>query len=490
MNSEIIRVKNPSGESVRLRWYKAVLIKGDHVKRQRIIGEIKNIITDKKLSEHILFMYMENTRNSSSDCYIFILIKSKEHGKFPQEVKDLLVKQLCNKVYHFDVNLGENQDLRYYDQILAFLEKKRKFPIENLKIYNFGITIPYLPVVSHDDLNPFNLRSEGSTAIANSVPPENYDHLLYLISSLGSGSWESFRSACNMLQIPDPKRLLRRFKLLGHIETSADGSRWSGTAIALLSVNDSEPNSHEFILCGQRSLELLDILESSVYIDHIEYLEQPQRDAPLCIRIHLASNSESINQLVEVLRDRNIPIQNEGDASLKLAKALPTWKEWMQSLPHISAPKLGYDYEYYDVDKKGFIQASFANITGMYQLKHQKLLQFPPRVCFFDKTNDRWLQGDWYGLRFLALQHYNQNNQTLNAHYDRETASLYIPWSQRWSEIYERALVLASGCLPNEVKTNFGRTLQYHGIQAEVAELLTSKLNINLHQGKPECMTY
>jgi len=490
MRSEIICVTNPSGERVRLRWYKALLIRGDYARRQRVIREIQNLITVRNLSEYILFMDIERSRASNQDCYIFLLIKSEELYKLSHEVENLLMRKLRENHYRFDIIFPKNLNFRYYDEILSFLSQKHRHPIDRSRIHNFRVTIPYQSVVPPNDPDPFNLWSETSITTVSSIPSETYDHLLYWLSSLGCGSWESFRSACNALKIPEPKRVLRRLKLLGHIETSTDGSRWSGTAIALLSVNDSEPNSHEFILCGQRSLELLDILESSVYIDHIEYLEQPQRDAPLCIRIHLASNSESINQLVEVLRDRNIPIQNEGDASLKLAKALPTWKEWMQSLPHISAPKLGYDYEYYDVDKKGFIQASFANITGMYQLKHQKLLQFPPRVCFFDKTNDRWLQGDWYGLRFLALQHYNQNNQTLNAHYDRETASLYIPWSQRWSEIYERALVLASGCLPNEVKTNFGRTLQYHGIQAEVAELLTSKLNINLHQGKPECMTY
>jgi hypothetical protein len=96
-----------------------------------------------------------------------------------------------------------------------------------------------------------------------------------------------------------------------------------------------------------------------------------------------------------------------------------------------------------------------------------------------DKANNFWFQGDWYGLRFLALQY---SGQKLMAKYDRDTHNLYIPWSQRWSEIYERALVLSSGCLPSEVKTNlFGRTLQYQNLQAEVAELLASKLNINLN---------
>jgi len=139
MNSEIIFVKNPSGENVRLRWNKALLIKGVHVKRQRIINEIQNLITDRKLSEHIPFMYKEQTRSSSSDSYIFMLIKSEEHCKFPQEVKDSLIKELCRNQYHFDVSFSENQDLRYYDQLLNFLEEKRRYSARDLDIHNFGI---------------------------------------------------------------------------------------------------------------------------------------------------------------------------------------------------------------------------------------------------------------------------------------------------------------------------------------------------------------
>lgn len=476
MNSEIIFVKNPSGENVRLRWYKALLIKGEHVKRQRIINEIQNLITDRKLSEHIPFMYKEQTRNSSSDSYIFMLIKSEEHCKFPQEVKDSLIKELCRNQYHFDVSFSENQDLRYYDQLLNFLKEKRRYSARDLDIHNFGITIPYKPVVPTDDSDPFNLEGDISTAIADSLPPENYDLLLYWISSLGSGSWEAFKLACNMLQIPEPKRILRRLKLLGHIETSADGSRWSGTPISLVSIKASQPNSQEFILCGQRSSNFLDILGELTFI---EYIEQPKGDAPLCIRVQLGADPEAIDQLLEVLRDRHIPIQNVGNASLKFAEVLPTWQEWMQTLPRISAPILGYDYEYYDIQQEKFIKCNFPNHTGMYQLKHQKLLQITPHICFFDKANDRWFQGDWYGLRFLALQY---SDQRLMAKYDRATNNLYIPWSQRWSEIYERALVLSSGCLPSEVKTNhFGRILQYQNVQAKVAELLANKLNINLN---------
>jgi len=477
MRSEIICVTNPSGERVRLRWYKALLIRGDYARRQRVIREIQNLITVRNLSEYILFMDIERSCASNQDCYIFLLIKSEELYKLSHEVENLLMRELRENRYRyrFDIIFPKNLNFRYYDEILSFLSQKHRHPIDRSRIHNFRITIPYQPVVPSNDPDPFNLSSETSITTVSSIPSETYDHLLYWLSSLGCGSWESFRSACNALKIPEPKRVLRRLKLLGHIETSTDGSRWSGTPITLVSVRASDPNQQEFILCGQRSLNLLSFLELEQYA--ISCIEQPQGNAPHCIRVCLP-HTEDISRLVNALVGHGFPIHNEGNASFEFAQALPSWQEWMQTLPRISAPILGYRYEYYNVQNSRFARCDFPNRTGMYQLTHERL-QLPPRVCFFDQLKNLWLQGDWYGLRFLALQH---DHQTLNAHYDRETASLYIPRSQRWSEIYERALVLASGCLPNVVETDFGRTLlHYQGIQAEVAELLTSKLNINLH---------
>jgi len=478
MNSEIIAVQNPSGERVRLRWYKVILIKGDDVKRQRIINEIQNLITDKKLLEHILFMYMYkvHTRNSSINSYVFLLIKSKTLYILPEEVKTHLIEMLDSKKYSSNIEFPKYLNFRWYDDLISFLEKEHKYLKNKPYIHNFRVPIPYKPVVPSNDPDPFNLSSETPITTVSSIPSETYDHLLYWLSSLGCGSWESFRSACNALKIPEPKRVLRRLKLLGHIETSTDGSRWSGTPITLVSVRASDPNQQEFILCGQRSLNLLSFLKLEQYA--ISCIVRVQGNAPRCIRVCLP-HTEDISRLVNALVGHGFPIHNEGNASFEFAQALPSWQEWMQTLPRISAPILGYRYEYYNVQNSRFARCDFPNRTGMYQLTHERL-QLPPRVCFFDQLKNLWLQGDWYGLRFLALQH---DHQTLNAHYDRETASLYIPRSQRWSEIYERALVLASGCLPNVVETDFGRTLlHYQGIQAEVAELLTSKLNINLHQ--------
>jgi len=466
MKSQINSVRNKDETILRLRWFKGILLPGDQRERQQIINEIGQD-TVMSLAEHIPYMFLERADGSSRECYIFFAIKSEEFNKLPEVIQGFLKREFNRREFngsHFDRNVSFNENLsfRSYSEILNFLTQRRGYPISSLDVINFQIPIPPQPIP------PSNLSGDH-------LPSETYNNLLYWLSSRGSGSWESFRFACNTLRIPEPKRVLRRLKLLGHIETSTDGSRWSGTPITLVSVRASDPNQQEFILCGQRSLNLLSFLELEQYA--ISCIEQPQGNAPHCIRVCLP-HTEDISRLVNALVGHGFPIHNEGNASFEFAQALPSWQEWMQTLPRISAPILGYRYEYYNVQNSRFARCDFPNRTGMYQLTHERL-QLPPRVCFFDQLQNLWLQGDWYGLRFLALQH---DHQTLNAHYDRETASLYIPRSQRWSEIYERALVLASGCLPNVVETDFGRTLlHYQGIQAEVAELLTSKLNINLH---------
>ncbi|MFM7600205.1 MAG: hypothetical protein ACKO7R_03250, partial [Pseudanabaena sp.] len=318
MNSEIISVTSKNGDKARLRWYKVFLIQGYQERRKNVIGDIQDLITKNDLSEHIPFIYIEQTGGSSINSYVFLLIKSEILYKVPQEVEKYLIQILDSKQYRLNIRFPKYLNFRYYDEIINFLKEERKQVKNKLEIYNFGITIPYNPVVPTDDSNPFNLLDDISIAITDSLPPENYDFLLFWISSLGSGLWESFRSACNMLQIPEPKRVLRRLKLLGHIETSADGKRWSGTPISLVSVKASQPNSQEFILCGQRSSNFLDILGELTFI---EYIEQPKGDAPLCIRVRLGADPEAIDKLVADLRDRNIAIQNVGNASLKFAEA-------------------------------------------------------------------------------------------------------------------------------------------------------------------------
>lgn len=81
------------------------------------------------------------------------------------------------------------------------------------------------------------------------------------------------------------------------------------------------------------------------------------------------------------------------------------------------------------------------------------------------------MQGDWYGLRFLAILSIGQN---VEVHYNPEAKKLEVPITQRFPELYESYLVMALGLLP----TYDSHLLIYERISLQLATELTIKLNI------------
>ena len=284
------------------------------------------------------------------------------------------------------------------------------------------------------------------------------EKLLYWLSVLGCGTRESFNKACEALKLEEPTSILRKLKLLGHLEVSENGKRWSAAPTAIVKIS-SDSDFPEFMLCGQRSICLLRQLKE--YTD-VTSVHQSKGDAPPCIRIKISAPS---------LITSKVPLCYVGEVSLKIAEILPDIATWKQSLSTLQGivPSF-YEWERFDVYKDCFEPCSFPSETGMYKL-HQESNNHFSRTLFYDRENDLWRQGDWYGLRFLHLSHTSIVRQAL---YSISKQRLAIPVSQRWPEIYERALVLASGQLP----TYQDSWLLYENVPMEVISLLTDKLNV------------
>jgi hypothetical protein len=113
--------------------------------------------------------------------------------------------------------------------------------------------------------------------------------------------------------------------------------------------------------------------------------------------------------------------------------------------------------------------------SGFYELwpleAHQSAANRPKYVLFYDAVKRRWLRGDWYGLRFLALQ---SSGAPCPVRYDPPSGRLAIFEDWRWPELYERVLVLASGRLPNYNQ----RYLIYDSISPQLLSELNAKLNL------------
>jgi hypothetical protein len=101
-------------------------------------------------------------------------------------------------------------------------------------------------------------------------------------------------------------------------------------------------------------------------------------------------------------------------------------------------------------------------------------------ILYLEKSGrHRWLQGDWYGLRFLALCHdLAERGERPIARWESDSGQLAVPVEHRWPAPYERVLVLASGALPE--RSSDGQWLIYRGIPSDLRDLLVSKLGIDM----------
>lgn len=442
------------------RWYKGYEYKGNP---KQLVEQISQKIREYNLSQYVPLLRLEKGASSRKRFCFFLAIDSKEVGEIPLEVSQSNLLRLPS----LRVPAVPSDPCFTYEQIKPMVGVAHD-------VHDYTNPIPYQTVHESTYDNPFDLIAlppinQPSSDVDKIL--QSYEQLFYWLCALGNGTWESFKKACEALGLEEPKRILRRLRLLGHIEASLDGLRWSTAPTALVKVK-SQTDSQEFVLCGQRNENLLKKLEQYVTV---KVINQSRGNALPCIRLELASLDE-LSHLTEQVRSQiGITIINAGEVSLQLAQVLPelmTWQQGLRSLQGI-VPSL---YEWKCFDRNVFAETIFCGQTGMYQMWKRTEVDRPLRTLFYDSESKTWRQGDWYGLRFLAL-HYS--NQPCIAQYNSAKALLAVPYSQRWPELYERALVLASGQLPTYQKTEENLWLIYENVKQELAQLLMEKLCIS-----------
>lgn len=340
-------------------------------------------------------------------------------------------------------------------------------------VFDHTNPLPYNPIETFQDDDPFNVNFQTIEKYINQIKDYSqiYQNFLYWLSAVGYGSWDLFKKTCDILGLDEPKRVLRRLKLLGHIETSSDGKKWSIAPTALVKISSFDGIS-EYILCGQQNSQLVEQLQT--FAD-IHTINQPNYNQLFCIKLKLI-NTISIETIIDTVKNKmNVSINNSDYIAQKLAKILPDLEEWKLSLrPLGGIIKSLYNWRYFQ--NSDFVECTLPQQTGMYQMWDRGNQNARCRTLFYDQDTDTWRQGDWYGLRFLAL-YYSQHN--LIARYNPKTLQLAIPYCQRWPELYERALVLASGLLPEYHQTEDRNLwLIYKNISFDLACQLTQKLYV------------
>lgn len=324
---------------------------------------------------------------------------------------------------------------------------------------------PYRPPDEPSDFEGELLIDEGGGD--ERLRQEKYDILLRWCSAKGTGHLEHFRAACYALGIASqeyrawPK--LRTLTLLGHTESMWTGNeyRWgiARSAIAQMAADDGH-----YFLAGQRIPALLQRLPNDWQVDH-----NSSNGGPTRITV-VANLGEK-----DVLLLGDYAIRNVGCASIRLAELAPDlqgWKTELKNDPDVRS----YLYTFERYEDGDFTPVQTKDLmTGLYRVTRTEGGN-RPGVCRFYDADGRWLQGEYYGLRYLDAQLKGKCKISWN-----NKGYLDMAEEQRWPFLYERALVLASGELPHKMIGKSGKAyLRYSGISADLARLLCQKLNVEM----------
>jgi hypothetical protein len=301
---------------------------------------------------------------------------------------------------------------------------------------------------------------------------QRFDRLLTWITVTGGGGRAALLAACRALGLAaggtEVGRILRRLRLLGHVESSPDGERWSATPPVLAEVTAPSPE-RAFVLCGERDRRLLAALHA---LSDVEETPQPGGAAPARVLVRTTDAEGLAARLRELALSR----------PPRLARPAARLAELLAAVPGIDPAR--YVTRRYDPERPegdAFAPIDFEGAPGLYELWARQdggaALAGPRHTLLYD-TRGRWLRGDWYGLRCLA---HAQAGGRCPAHYEFFAARLLIPYVWRPPELYERALVLASGRLPERRDP----WLLYEEIDAGLLAVIAARLGLNLLETAP-----
>ena len=427
-------------------------------KPTQILSHIRRVVQEQKLTRMIPVVKVES--KPRGEFYVFLAVEGTQEMYLPNQVQTvLMLSQLT----------GESFWPLSPDDIKSMVSRAE------IETYSLN-ALAYRSLWSNNVGNPFDLSDAPSYEenIDDTSLGERYNRLLHWLSANAEGTWQTFAQVCDILQLADniksARSIFRRLILLGHIESSSDGQKWSICPTTLVQCA-TEPEV--CFLVGQRTPNL--IKQLSVH-STLESIPQPSYQGPSCIKVH---SNPSTNLLVDELQ-----VECVGVASVQLASLLPDLESWKTTLTVVDRISTAHDsIEIWDGSRFSpcdtFYErdGQYFGESGMYRLTRGEDRNAYQIVLYFDQPNQRWLRGDWYGLRFLT---YDSIGLDFEVTYDSSTSNLLIPVDERWPMLYERALVLASGSLP--ARADNPRWLKYSGVSNELVQLLTGKLNVSIRE--------
>lgn len=441
------------------RWYAVFQHRG---RPAETLESIAGCIRRERLGHAVPRITVEKRAQRNGEFYFALGIESEHQGHPPASLDQLLGISLLQRPIRTAEGVGYEPFKR--EQLASMMgSEQRVEDIARVLRYSLSGELspddPFAAPVRVDAPNDEDTWLERS---------QQYDYLLTWLSAMGSGSLTQLRSATVALGLSAPEdgtsRILRRLRLLGHIETSTDAKRWSVAPTALVASGD-EPEC--FFLAGARDQALLTMLRN---FGHVGQTPMLGGGAPS----HVSFRPGDPRMV-----DYAAPLQKiaAGRAGERLAAVLPEIDEWVKTLQRVTGvrPEM-YDLRHHDGQQVRSVALPRAD--GLYEFHEQRGISNLPAgdpkfSLYFDATRQEWFRGDWYGLRYLAEI---RRRGTVTACYDAASQRLAVFRDQRWPELYERASVLASGQLPRID----GPWLIYDGVSPKLMDLLAERLHLDV----------
>lgn len=343
-----------------------------------------------------------------------------------------------------------------------------------LECASFTLPMAYEPMAPEATLDAQSLLAEldGEVLQPHETDAEKtsqYEKLLYWCSAVGAADLARLHNACHLLGFDESMgkawSVLRRLVLSGHAEFDPASLRWSLLPATLV---ETAADSQRHFLVGQRSHGIVGALRAEYGAELV-----PQPDGPPVLYVGRDAQPASS----EMVGKRFILA---GPVAERLAGLLPSLVDWTSRLPTWEEKDFGrFDVEVYNPDTATFEEHSLpgAPTQGLYRFSCDVSGRRTVTVAFFDGNAGRWACGDFYGLRFVA----RVGSGMRHAIYRSEFKQLLIPAVDRWPMPYERALVLASGILPDRLQPESAPPLLvYEGITCSLAERLSTLLGVEV----------
>ena len=278
-------------------------------KPTQILDRIRRVVQEQKLTRTIPVVKFE--RRPHGEFYVFLAVEGTGEMHLPDRVQTVLMLSRLT---------GQPFWPLPSDAIKSMVSRAE------VETYSLN-ALTYMSLWSNDAGDPFDLSGASSDAedSDNASLGEQYDRLLNWLSAKAEGTWQTFAQVCQVLQLADDikgaRSIFRRLILLGYIESSSDGQKWSICPTTLVQ-GAAEPDM--CFLAGQQTPNLIKQLSAHWKIENIP---QPRYQGPSRVKVHS-------NLSADFLADE-LQVESVGVASVQLASLLPDLEGWKAILTTI-----------------------------------------------------------------------------------------------------------------------------------------------------------